>query len=398
MIKEKKYRYYIRWLILILILLNILFSFKDNVTILILYLCLYVVIIVNDRIRIRGMTSYKEYYISLTVSVVLSAALAYLVGGYTQIYMYVVIYEIILFNSGKYPLFLLIVEILMILFGRAVLNANINPISIPEYLKETIFDFFAMSAFLLFYCLSIYSYKSLFIEKRKVEKLHDKLKQSYDILNEQSKNIKELTITKERNRVAQEIHDTLGHSLIALNMNLDVAHKMLDIDNIKTKELINKSQILTKECMNNLRDAVYTLKEDNNTLIKLIQKMADNIESTGTVKIDINIDEEVEGMKAEYNRIIYTTIKEGITNSIKHGQSDRISINVGLNKDNVRISIEDNGLGCENLVKSNGLLGIEDRISEVGGLINYDFSVSKGFKIEIYLPIENPVIFKCSEI
>jgi len=343
------------------------------------------------------MTSYKKYYISLTVSVVLSAALAYLVGGYTQIYMYVVIYEIILFNSGKYPLFLLIVEMLMILFGGAVLNANINPISTPEYLKETILDFFAVSAFLLFYCLSIYSRKSLFIEKRKVEKLNEELKQSYDRLNEQSKNIKELTITKERNRVAQEIHDTLGHSLIALNMNLDVAHKMLDIDNIKTKKLINKSQILTKECMNNLRDAVYTLKEDNNTLIKLIQKMADNIESTGTVKIDINIDEEVEGMKAEYNRIIYTTIKEGITNSIKHGQSDRININVGLNKDNVRISIEDNGLGCESLVKSNGLLGIEDRISEIGGLINYDFSVSKGFKIEICLPIENPVILKCSE-
>lgn len=388
MIKVNRYRNYIRSFVLILILLNIFFTYKYNIPILALYLGLYGTIIVNDRIRIKGFNSYKKYYTSLTISVILSIALTYLVGGYTQIYMYIIIYEIIFFNSGKYPLFLLIVEIFMILLRAITLNASINPIFTPEYLKETIFDFFALSALLLFYWFSIYSYKSLFIEKRKVEELNEELKQSYDRLNEQSKNIKELIITKERNRVAQEIHDNLGHSLIALNMNLDVAEKIMEIDKIKAKELIKKSQILTKESIDNLRKAVYTLKEEKNiTLIKSIEKIVYDIENTGRIKVVLDADENVEKISPKYNKIIYTTIKECLTNSIKHGQADKININISLDRDNVYVCIKDNGLGCHNLFKGNGLLGIEDRIGEIGGFINYTFKAREGFEIEIELPL-----------
>ena len=136
--------------------------------------------------------------------------------------------------------------------------------------------------FLFFYITSIFSYKGLILEKKRVEKLN--------------KEIEELTVEKERNRVAQEIHDNLGHSLVALNMNLDVISNILEKDMEKTKELIGKCQNLTQDSMNNLRYAVYALRDENISqgLIKSIEKLVQNIEDGEKFKIDLDIDEEIE--------------------------------------------------------------------------------------------------------
>ena len=101
-------------------------------------------------------------------------------------------------------------------------------------------------------------------------------------------------------------------------MNLDVIHKIMDKDVAKTKKLINKSQLLVKESIESLRKAVYALKEErNSTLLNSIRKLTDNIESTGKIRIILNINEKVEELLPEYKDIIYISIKEALTNSIK---------------------------------------------------------------------------------
>ncbi len=115
-----------------------------------------------------------------------------------------------------------------------------------------------------------------------------------------------MTIEKERNRVAQEIHDNLGHSLVALNMNLDVISNILDKDMEKSKELIDKCQDLTQDSMDNLRYAVYALRDENISqgLIKSIEKLVHNIEDENKLKININIDKEIENYSPEYKKFI----------------------------------------------------------------------------------------------
>ena len=171
-------------------------------------------------------------------------------------------------------------------------------------------------------------------------------------------------------------------------MNLDVIEKIIDRDIVKAKQLISKSHILTRESMEELRKAVYALKEeDSNTLIDSIEGMAANIEGTGEVKVILNVDEKVEDLLPEYKNIIYISIKEALTNSIKHGEAKEISINIKLGKNKIFLSIQDNGLGCSNLMKGNGLIGIEDRINKFGGDVTYSGKDKKGFKIDLSLPI-----------
>ena len=154
-------------------------------------------------------------------------------------------------------------------------------------------------------------------------------------------------------------------------MNLDVASNMLNEEN-NIREIIEKCQSLTKDSMDSLRKAVYALKDEDVSegLIKSIEKLTNNIVHGFNININYNIDEKVEIHSPEYKNIIYTTIKEGITNSIKHGECNEIIIDVKV-EDKIYLTIIDNGIGCSEIIKGNGLKGIEGRINKVGGEIEY---------------------------
>lgn len=136
--------------------------------------------------------------------------------------------------------------------------------------------------------------------------------------------------------------------------------------------------------MESLRKAVYALKEGSlRTLLDSIKIMVDNIESTGKIKVILNIDERVEELPPKYKDIIYFSIKEALTNSIKHGEADEVDIDFKFEE--LILSIRDNGLGCSSLVKGNGLLGIEERVCKFGGSVNYSIEGDKGFEIQLIL-------------
>ncbi len=120
----------------------------------------------------------------------------------------------------------------MIIFILLLRITLLEGIGILQVLRENILDFFDGVCIIIFFnTTSVFSYRALIIEKNRVEKLNEE--------------IEKLTIEKERNRVAQEIHDNLGHNLVALNMNLDVVGNMLDEDN-EIEDIILRCQRLTK--------------------------------------------------------------------------------------------------------------------------------------------------------
>ncbi|HEY8361751.1 MAG TPA: sensor histidine kinase [Tissierellaceae bacterium] len=382
--KIYKYINFLHRALQIIIGIDIIYRCK-SISDLLIYFGLYLVVIINDYLRVKYFyKSIKNYYLSIFLTMVISSILTLTIQGYIDIYFYMILYELILYTDGKISLFFVLLQVLIFLFINAYKIGISQSLVTLEFWKEYILDVAMVFMFIIFYSISLYSYKILRKEKHKVDKLNKELELSYKKLKEQSEKIEELTIAKERNRVAREIHDNLGHSLVALNMTLDVAEKTIDRDMEKAKELILKSQKLVKESMDNLRKAVYALKEEKHErFTKSIEEMAENIESTGKVKVILNINDKSESLSPEYKEILYFTIKEALTNSIKHGKADEIRIDLSL-EENVKLIIKDNGIGCKNLVKGNGILGLESRIKDYNGKMS--FITNDGFMIELSLP------------
>lgn len=394
--KIYKYNNYVYVTLRIFIGLDIIYRCRNNISNLLTYLTLYLIIVTNDCLRGKIFhKNIKKYYISVFLSIIISLIVAFNIEGYIDVYSYIILYELILYTEGKYSRIFITLEITFLL---ALILFRVWPIKDMELIrfwKENILDILMILLGLFFYCLTLFTYKALRKEKREVDRLNKELELSYNKLKEQSERLEELTITKERNRVAGEIHDNLGHSLIALNMNLDVIEKILEKDINKAKELIYKSQSLLKESIEDLRKVVYALKDGaNSRLMVSIRKLIDNIENTGKVKICLKIDEKVEELLPEYKDTIYTSIREALTNSIKHGQADKVNIDISLDDHEVKIIICDNGLGCDSLVKGNGLLGIESRIKNFRGIINYYIEDKEGFKMELVLPLSCQSLYR----
>lgn len=187
--------------------------------------------------------------------------------------MFVIMAEIPWLINKKAIKVLYTLNVFTILFVALYRSSVREGIGILDIIREDFMGLVFSLLMISFFSISIFSYVALLIERNKVLKLN--------------KEIEKLTIARERNRIAQEIHDNLGHSLVALSMNLDVASNILDKDMDKGKELIQKCQKLTKDSMNSLRRAVYTLKEENLSqgLKNAIQDLIHNINNTSNITI-----------------------------------------------------------------------------------------------------------------
>jgi|SRR5690554_1384366 len=351
------------------LIIDIILRTSDNLFRCVIVTGIFVLLLLNDHLRTYGY--FKKYYLSIIISMIISSFLVVYLSGYIYIYIFIILYELIMFNNNKIASVLTVIEILFIVsfFGYGFFkNSDISNI---QFWKDNLLDIIMIFLVLFFYLINLFFIKILRIQKRKVE-----------LLNQE---IEKLIITKERNRIAGEIHDNLGHNLVALNIYLDVLENTVKDNNCKTRDLISKIQNLTKDSLDDLRKAVYALKEedDDDSIELAINKIIDNLNSIGDINIKLNIDKEI-NIFNKYHNLICNTIKECLTNSMKHGKASEISIDIKV-YDGITLIISDNGIGCINLVKGNGLTHIENNIKNNNGTIKYNLD-KKGFEIYIYIP------------
>ena len=198
-----------------------------------------------------------------------------------------------------------------------------------------------------------------------------------------------LTITAERSRVAQELHDSLGHSLMALSMNLDYAKKIFDAKPELVKEVLGKAKDLSQKSISDLRNAVDVLREERQIedLGDSIAELISNFGRLEKVEIAFSLDRELENTNAELKNCIYKTIQEGLTNGLRHGKATAFDIRAHMTDGSANLMISDNGSGCDEVTESVGLKGISQRIAALGGSVRYNSRKGNGFEITAEIPV-----------
>lgn len=388
MYKYSIYAFYIKNIIMGTIFISLLSNFQYVSIKPFLVLTAFIMLMINDCLRYRFFNrDYNKYYISLLLSFAVGV---WFLFTYTDFYFYALLFEILIFLNKKFLKIFLTGHILIFLIRYIYSNNKIIPILSISYWKENGLDFLEGTLFYIMFIFIFLYIRVEFNERIRAQKLNDELNQAYDKLKEYSSKVEELTITKERNRVASEIHDVLGHSLTALIMHLDFLENVIDRDTQKAKGIISKCQRLARESMKGLRKAVYTLKEEEKSkgLKTSINELINNFTVNESIKIDLNLEDDLENISPNIKNIIYRTVQEALTNGIRHGKATEFLIDIFDVKDGVKFRINDNGIGCEEIVMENGLCNIKKRIYSVGGSVTFSSKADKGFFIEAYIPLK----------
>ncbi len=239
----------------------------------------------------------------------------------------------------------------------------------------------------IIYFNDITEYKNLMNE---ISRKNLELTLMYDQVKEYATTAEELAITRERNRFARDMHDTLGHTLTLLIALLEVSNITVASDIEKTRDKINKALEVARDGLSEARRSISGLapeKIDESSLVNSLDKLIADFRSS-----DICIDFTVDGMEKSINRmtleVLYRACQEAMTNSIRHGLARHIDVILKFYQDNLKLFIIDDGRGCKFIKKGFGISGMEQRIKNLGGMVVYGSDGENGFNVHIEVPIK----------
>jgi len=224
---------------------------------------------------------------------------------------------------------------------------------------------------------------------RELEDKNLELEQTNTRLQEYSEELKRLAVMEERNRMAKEIHDILGHSLVLVVTILEGSYAMMDIDRDAARLKISQALSSARQGVAELQDA---FRQIDNQRVKSIESLKNDLTALvekyrqAGIKVHLYIKEQRKAIPMDHYHTVFRICQEALTNSLKHGAADEINIFVRINPEDIDVFVLDNGRGSAIFKKGHGVAGMEQRVKKLKGKFFCGSSEEKGFTVHAWLP------------
>jgi signal transduction histidine kinase len=229
--------------------------------------------------------------------------------------------------------------------------------------------------------------KQAVVARRKAEALRQELEQANTQLRAHAAQAGELATTRERNRVAREIHDGVGHYLTVIKTQLDAAHALLPGSPERARESVGKATKLAAEALDDVRRSVGALRTDV-TRAPLPEALKELI-AYGEPVPTLAIEGEPRLVAAGVEHALYRAAQEGLTNIRKHARATNALVRLDFRAPKrVVLELADNGVGADSGAKTGGfgLTGLRERIELLGGTVNTGNRLEGGFTLRVEVP------------
>jgi signal transduction histidine kinase len=224
--------------------------------------------------------------------------------------------------------------------------------------------------------------------KREVERLVAELKDANDKLRQYADQVEELATLKERNRLAREIHDSLGHYLTVVIVQLEAAMTVIEKDREQSVDVLRKAQGLAQKGLADVRQSVVALRAAPAEKRSFLESLNTLIEEC-----------RVSGLPAEFQLLgtprhlspsveltLYRAAQEALTNVRKHSHARSATVTLNYLTDAVSLQVHDDGIGATEITKGFGLVGMHERVQSLGGEVKIKSGSNQGFTLEVGLP------------
>ena len=190
----------------------------------------------------------------------------------------------------------------------------------------------------------------------------------------------------ERTRIARDIHDSLGHTLTTLDVQLELAQRLYERGSEQVQKALDTSKILASQSVQEVRRAVTTMREEPFDLNAALMHLMESFIVNPSLTVKSNID--LPKLPLQTNHQLYCIIKEGLENIRKHSQAKSIQLLGQTFPDAVTIKLEDNGVGFDPAQPAYGfgLRGMQERAQLVGGSLQVDSAPGQGTCVQIRIP------------
>lgn len=211
-----------------------------------------------------------------------------------------------------------------------------------------------------------------------------KSRQRADELAEQ---VESLAATLERTRIAREIHDSLGHTLTDLDMQLAVAQE-LRLHNLEQAfQAIDTAKVLAHQCIEDVSHALNRMRQSDFDLNQALTALMEQVHHNAALQVQWEIN--LPHLPVHQSYQIYCIVKEGMINVQKHARATQVNFHGGLTSQGLVLDLKDDGIGFdpEKQQSGFGIQGIIERVQLLGGQFKLNTASGQGTQIQVILPL-----------
>ena len=328
----------------------------------------------GTMLECRGRLGYLAYYLVqcavLTAIIVLSP-----VRGFLGVLVLPVVSQAIFDLRPRYA----------ILVGFYLFAINIALWAVPYGWKsglEAVVSYSAAFAFTIAFTIIT---KQALNSRVREEKLRHEIEEANTLLRAQAAKTEELATTRERNRVAREIHDGVGHYLTVVKTQLDAAAALIPSQPERARDAVVKAAKLTHEALEDVRRSVGALRTDvaRPPLPEALRELAAHGEPVPTLAIEGAPRPIAPGIE----HALFRAAQEGLTNIRKHARASQALLRLDFRTPSrVVLELSDNGVGSNGVSGGFGLQGLRERLEVVGGTVNAANRLEGGFALRVEVP------------
>ncbi|NJR50623.1 MAG: response regulator [Leptolyngbyaceae cyanobacterium CSU_1_3] len=205
--------------------------------------------------------------------------------------------------------------------------------------------------------------------------------------------IEEMVVIEERNRIARDIHDSLGHSLVALNIQLEAALTLWQADPDRAQSMLVEAKQLGSEALQAVRESVSAIRSDplqgqrlEGAIVTLAEEFYHLTDVLPACQIDLS-----QPLPNPINHVVYRIVQEGLTNICKHAAATIVEIQIQTTDAGLSLTLRDNGRGFQSAqpVAGYGLQGMQERAEAMGGQLEIVSQPGAGCQINAHFPRAN---------
>ncbi|MES5896577.1 response regulator [Bacillus cereus group sp. RP43] len=207
------------------------------------------------------------------------------------------------------------------------------------------------------------------------------------LLEQHIRRIEELTLIEERNRLSHELHDTIGHTLTSLIVGVESLRTSVPDSQF---ERIDSLVGIAQNSLNDIRKHLHQLSHNplNHLLSGSLRELTEEfMRSTGTTVTFRVIGNETLVIQ-KINFCLYRCLQESLTNAVRHGKASSIAVQLHFDRQQIRLQIEDNGIGMKEIQFGFGLNGIKERLEYYHGTLSVYSEAEQGTFIICNIPLQ----------
>jgi two-component system, NarL family, sensor histidine kinase DesK len=206
----------------------------------------------------------------------------------------------------------------------------------------------------------------------------DRVRQSA-LLRQAREDVEEMAKLAERERIARDLHDLLGHTLSVIALKSELASKLADRDPAGAVAEIRDVERVSREALAEVRGAVEGYKGRG-----FSGELHSAHQTLGTAGVRLDAAVEPVTLTARYETVLALALRETITNVVRHARASVCRVALGVDRGELVLTIQDDGVGGP-LREGNGLTGMRERVTSVGGTLVVD--VDRGVRVCVRLPV-----------